>query len=453
MFRLRREAADEGCSGAHEVRRVSVCGTLRRRPRSRMAAVTELCFLLFALINNIHAQQLISIKRERDSYSFSLPEEADSCLISRCVGEEKLVLLNTSDLWSRNSTAPEDLKQRLSVISTHNISFYNIHNLTHSDSGPYREECWTDGRVTHDKTTTVIVCSHVGGGALYSVTPGDTGYLPCEGATDHQDVLWLKRNFRYEQEIWSRVFGDNETSVMDEDGGRYQVVKNTSALRVFNFTTNAKTEFSCLRMDQQQCVSSYSVDLWLYTEMIYGSEGQTAVLPCTLTDFSDDQPPQWDIDNTYDGQPNQTVSSVDQNFSLVFSSLTLNHTGVYICQTAVSVKRYLLFVCPKFGPPAVELFSEGENVTLTCKDQEKGQWSVWFYKSNRTEGRVFDTQFGQSLSRVSQSYDDGSLFVSDVSLKDTGEYWCAVVGRDGQCVSSSKTVLKYRGPFGVHSTF
>lgn len=76
---------------------VDVCATLTRRPQSRMAAV-ELSVLLFALINNTHAEEFM--EKERDSFTVSLTKEADFCLISRFVGEEKLVLWNTSDLQS-----------------------------------------------------------------------------------------------------------------------------------------------------------------------------------------------------------------------------------------------------------------------------------------------------------------------------------------------------------------
>ncbi|XP_049431762.1 uncharacterized protein LOC125888425 isoform X2 [Epinephelus fuscoguttatus] len=416
-----------------------------------MAAVTELCFLLFALINNIHAEELITIKKERDSYTFHLPKEASSCLISRFVGEEKLVLWNSSDLWSHNSTVPEDLKQRLSVVSRENGS-YIIHNLTYSDSGLYQEECWTDGKVTYERNSSVIICSSVDRRPFWVVTPGETMDVPCSGAADNLDFLWLKRDFRYEQEIWKKVFGDNTTSVMDDAGGRYQVEKNSSTLHVFNFTTTLKTQFTCLLMNQQQCVSSEHAELHLLYETIYGTVGETAVLPCTVTDLSDDQPPRWKMYDNVLNTTDQTVPSVDQNYSLVFSSLTLNHTGLYDCKTSLRVKSYYLLVCPKFGPPAVELFSEGEEVTLPCKDLKKGRSPVWFIKSNQTEGRIVTVDTSQAMSRVSTG-SDGSLVISNVSLKDTGEYWCAVRDQNSQCVSSVKTVLMYRDPFGIHSTF
>ncbi|XP_035853731.1 immunoglobulin superfamily member 10-like [Sander lucioperca] len=415
-----------------------------------MAAVTELSFLLFALINNIHAQERIFVKKEGDSYTFNLPNNTDSCLISRSVGEEKLVLWNTSDLWSNSSSVPEHLKQRL--VSSVKTSSYTILDLTHSDSGPYREECWTEGNVTHDNNFTITVCTSIGGTAI-DERLGGTVDLPCEGAADNLDVQWLKQDSRYEQETWSRVFGDKTTSVMDNVRGRYQVVTNTSALRVSNVTGTDFTDYRCLVMHQQQCVSSHPVGLELQVEVIYHSVGETAVLPCTITDSTDEQPPRWSNLFSSDlGQLNQTVPSVDQNYSLVFSSLMLNHSGLYYCFTSMRYQRYQLFVCPKFGPPAVELFSEGEEVTLRCTDRREDMWHVWFIKSNRTEGRIITVESDQSMSRVSWYDNNGSLVISNISAGDAGEYWCVVYDPYDQCVSTERTVLVYMEPFGIYST-
>ncbi|XP_051253288.1 uncharacterized protein LOC127362059 [Dicentrarchus labrax] len=252
-----------------------------------MAAVAELSFLLFALINNIHAKELITILYEGDSYTFNPPREDNLCLISRFVGEEKLLLWNTSALWSENSTVPEDLKRRLSVGSVNNISSYTIQNLTHSDSSQNQEECWTEGKVTSD--ISITVCKTKDKDKVIPVRLGETVDLPCEGAADNQDIQWLKQDLRYEEEIWTKVFEDDTTSLMDN----VKVVKTTSALRLSNFTLTTFQWYICLVMNQQQCVSSHPVELDLHTEFIYHSVEETAVLQCNVTDFSDDQPPVW----------------------------------------------------------------------------------------------------------------------------------------------------------------
>ncbi|KAI4798172.1 hypothetical protein KUCAC02_022243 [Chaenocephalus aceratus] len=124
-----------------------------------MAAVSELSVPLFALISHIHAEDLVVLREESDSLTFELPEEAGCCLVSRSAAEEKLGLWNTSDLWNQNSSVPEDLKQRL--VSVADTSSYEINDLTRSDSGPYREECWTEGEATHERNTTVTVCGSI----------------------------------------------------------------------------------------------------------------------------------------------------------------------------------------------------------------------------------------------------------------------------------------------------
>ncbi|KAJ4945003.1 hypothetical protein JOQ06_013542 [Pogonophryne albipinna] len=389
-----------------------------------MAAVSELSVLLFALISNIHAEELIVIRKESDSLTFELPEEAGSCLISRCVGEEKLVLWYTSDLWPQNSSVPEDLKQRL--VSTANTSSYEIQNLTRSDSGLYQEECWTEGKVTHEKHFTVTVC-----GSIDRIRYGlrevkGTKDLPCRGAADHLDVQWLKRDNQSEQETWTRVFVDDTASVMDKDRGRYKVVTNTSALRISNISTTDLLVYNCLLMDQQQCVSSVTVEFVVNTEVIYLSVEETVVLQCPVSGFRGDKPPYWETEfyNIDQGNHNLSVGVVDQNYSLVLTSVTLNHS---------------------------ELFSGGEEVTLRCKDWEKGRHHYWFFKSNRTKGRTLNA-FHNQISGIVDSDTGGRLVISDVSLEDTGEYWCAVIDFHNQCLSSIKTLLR-RDPFGVHSTF
>ncbi len=408
-----------------------------------MAAV-ELSVLLFALINNIHAEEFM-IQTARDSYTFNLTKEADFCLISRFVGEEKLVLWNTSDLWSKNSTVPEDLKQRLSVVSEANISSYVIHNLTHSDSGQYQEECWTEGKVTYEKKRSITICNTINETKSISVTLGGGVDLPCEGASDNLDIQWLKFEFRYVKDVLKGAFWDSTTSVIDNE-------KNTSVLRVSNFNTTVRTMYICLVMNQQQCVSSHPVQLFLAPEIIYHSVEEAAVLQCTVPDSSDDQLPLWSKFNS----ETKSYTEVGQNYSLSLPSLTLNHSGWYDCKAYISVQSYWLLVCPTFGPPVVELFSEGDEITVRCRDSGEGMWLFWFIKSNQTGGRIFKAFSGiftLSLSRLSIR-PNASLVISNASVEHKGEYWCAVIRRsDQQCVSTTKIYLKYREPFGIHSTF
>uniref|UniRef100_A0A671U9E0 Ig-like domain-containing protein n=1 Tax=Sparus aurata TaxID=8175 RepID=A0A671U9E0_SPAAU len=307
-----------------------------------------------------------------------------------------------------------------------------IQNLIHSDSGQYQEECW--GNVTYENNITVIVCSTILFRRRVDVTVGETVDLPCEGAADNLDIQWLKSDSGYWNNIWTRVFGDSVTSVMDDVEGKSQVVKDSSGLRIYNLTLSRFKYYNCLVMNQQQCVSSHPVELNLPSERILYTVGETAVLQCPAAEFTDGQPPLW---TKYNENNYNFVSEVGKNYSLVLSSLQLNHSGLYFCKIYDHVQQYHLLVCPKSGPPAVELFSEGDNVTFRCRGWEEGSWHRWFIEPNQTEGRRL---YSFDLASDSDLKTAGLLILSNVSLEDTGEYWCVIFGPDDQCVSSSRTL-------------
>uniref|UniRef100_A0A669B385 Immunoglobulin domain-containing protein n=1 Tax=Oreochromis niloticus TaxID=8128 RepID=A0A669B385_ORENI len=155
-------------------------------------------------------------------------------------------------------------------------------------------------------------------------------------------------------------------------------------------------------------------------------ENMLSVLECPFMDPIHDQPPGWWM---------EAVPIIDRemgrNFSLVLPSLMLNDSGTYTCADEKVIHAYWLFVCPKFGPPAVKVFSEGDEVTVRCS----GNWETKFCDDNRV------------------TCSDDSLIISNVSLEHAGEYVCVGFKSEYECVSAEKFVLIHREPFGVYSTF
>ncbi|XP_069000242.1 uncharacterized protein [Embiotoca jacksoni] len=263
-----------------------------------MAAVTQIFFLLVALIYNIQADQIIQVRDPGRSFYFHPPKENNFCLISKFVGEDKFVLWNTSDPSTNNSRVPEDLKQRLQVYTNrNNETYYRIKNLIQSDSGLYQEECWTEDKVTRETNFSIVVCGKTNDEKRVDMSLGGTSEITCDGAAENLTVQWLQ----VDQRSWRRVFKDNTTSLVNSLQETIQKVENTSTLRLSNIRDNKY--YMCLVMNQQQCVSSQYVLLIMIPETIIHSVEETAALQCP-DDITDqppdditDQPPVWKWDD------------------------------------------------------------------------------------------------------------------------------------------------------------
>lgn len=447
-----------------------------------MSAHVDLSLLLFVFISKIQAEEPTTILEEKGSYTIKLPEATNFCMISRFVGEQKLVLWNTSGLWSQNNTVPEDLKEQCSFIDRVNISSNIIHNLTHSDSGLYQVECWTKGNMIHKKNESLTVCSRIHEMRSVQGTFGRTVDLECQGAADNLTVQWLRhQGGNTQEEKWTRVSSDNKKSLMDNEEDRLQVVKSTSTLRVSNFNRKVFGPYTCLVMNKQRCISSHPVTIIIQSEVIYHSVGETAMLNCTVNNASDDQLLYWtDPSNTRlqvkspqnlsDSFSNftkqqQNVSSVNPDINrniLVLSSLSINSTGVYICVRSYSWASIYMVVCPTFGPPAIEYFYDGDMVTLECNHSMGREYRpIWFMKTDHAKGTVVKVnQFygkhstikSKLRNKVEVSISNDNMVLSNVSMEDRGEYWCAVVDRNSQCIFTAKTLLIYRGSFWLYIT-
>uniref|UniRef100_A0A6Q2YM83 Ig-like domain-containing protein n=1 Tax=Esox lucius TaxID=8010 RepID=A0A6Q2YM83_ESOLU len=118
-----------------------------------------------------------------------------------------------------------------------------------------------------------------------------------------------------------------------------------------------------------------------------------------------------------------------------------------------------LLVCPK-SDPLTEFFSEGEEVVLWCNSNlTESDRVVWYRQTAQVDDVILDTgpnklaNFPEDLDgRINASDPQSFLVLFNLSLADSGEYWCAVFYK-GVCVSVTKTVLVEWDPFGINSMF
>uniref|UniRef100_A0A6Q2XB83 Ig-like domain-containing protein n=1 Tax=Esox lucius TaxID=8010 RepID=A0A6Q2XB83_ESOLU len=123
----------------------------------------------------------------------------------------------------------------------------------------------------------------------------------------------------------------------------------------------------------------------------------------------------------------------------------------------IKLSNYIL-VCPN-SVPLTEFFSKGEEVVLICNsDLTESDRVVWYRQTAQGNQGILDTQFNLANypedldGRINASDTHSFLVLSNLSLSDSGEYWCAVF-YEGVCVSVTKTVLVEWDPFGINSMF
>ena len=428
----------------------------RQTSQSRMAWVMKLGILLAVLIRTVLTDQ--DIKKEGE-YHILLNinyygEYGEYCLMFRSSAGESLLLWNTSNPLE-NSTLAAEFRDRLVLEKP----LLYVNSLTQSDSGRYRMECWTDGRVSHRDSKDLLVCSGSNEKTILHVHLGETVKLQCEGTRSgaNMTVRWFR-----ERDSAPRL------------DGREQLVEKSFCLLINVTMEDLKSYYMCMILEGQLCVSRHLFYTRRKRQYVVLAVGDEAVLPCFNHDPKGTETVwltsrfgyiRWVPSHLTSGgkQMYLTDGRTSGNFSLVIPSLMLNHSGWYECsgkppKKAEYIKEYDLLVCPK-AEPLTEFFSEGEEVVLGCNyNLTESNRVVWYRRTAQVDDAILDTRLRlknlpQDLDgRMNASHPPSFLVLSNLSLADSGEYWCAVFYEE-MCVSVTKTLLLVWDPFGINSTF
>ncbi|KAL1005256.1 hypothetical protein UPYG_G00056720 [Umbra pygmaea] len=409
-----------------------------------MAWVIKLSLLLAVLVRTILTDHVI--RTEGGDYVFYIPDDPDYCLFYRTSAEENLLLWNMSNPSPENTLTAE-FRGRLTLRKDkYDILFIQINNVIQSDSGQYRMECWRNDRVINQDTRDLLVCSHYNGMKDLYVDQGQTVELQCDKSRD-DDTMTAQWYERGEQLPESSVH--------------------------LNVTMRNRMSYQCALMEEQLCVSHQSFYLYIKRQYVVVSEGEEAVLSCFNQDDPNGTKTWWEYNyNTLKWDPSSLSSTEKQmyvtdgrttgNYSLVFTSLMLNHTDVYRCWSDINTpfikEVYNLLVFLK-SDLLTEFFSEGEQVVLRCNSNiTEYNRVVWFRHTAEGEHVFLDTDYNllymdQVLyERINASHPGSFLVFSNLTLKDTGEYWCGLFYRD-ECVSATKTHLLEWDHSVMNSTF
>lgn len=158
-----------------------------------------------------------------------------------------------------------------------NNSYLQINNLTQSDSGRYKVECWTNGTGSKQKNIDLTVFRTTGKKPVVPfIQLGETVDLLCGTARggDNVTVRWLYLN------IWDNI--SSLAPFLEDEMGK-QMVENSSTLRITNFPNEDNISFLLMVLEPQQCVYRELMEVRPEAMYLHCSLGENAVHCLALT--------------------------------------------------------------------------------------------------------------------------------------------------------------------------
>ncbi|KAM8857131.1 uncharacterized protein ACB058_008911 [Synchiropus picturatus] len=368
-------------------------------------AVSAVTLLLVALIStNTHAEIIL---RAGEYHTF-IQNYKSNCVIVKKPGEMNYFL--------------SILQIALSVTQ-------NLHGISSAASGEHHVWCSDTRRFHRMANLTFHVCDDRR--MIFQTLQADIGQtveLGCDGAASNQSVQWALQYRNPDSENRGLALIDDETAAAQ----KLQLVKNKSSLRLTVDRSSYGIIFYCLQKSIQHCALLRQFYIHLPAELIHRSVGESLELSCSGS--SGQQQHVWRMDNS--GTAGQS-----HNNTLMFPSLTSNHSGLYVCkQGHVYLKHVYLYVCPEAEPPTAAFFTRGGNMTLQCGDRTQPGLAYWFIRSSRTVGRVSRVRNDQ---QGLMCLPDTTLVMTNVSVEDSGEFRCVIM-RNRRCVFTSKMLVMIR---------
>ena len=402
-----------------------------------------LLFLLLLLFHQVYGEEAEPVFRAEGAviemgYCFGV----DYIVVYRSTPEGDQLLGNSSAEDSP-VTPPADLRGRIHINKDQHLLGLQIRNLTHTDSGIYRRECWQNQKLVSQHTQGLTVCELEVQHKEIIVKEQDGGAeLLCNSTSiglEGTAVRWYSEMYPY---FRPTLFLDSNVSLdplVEELQGGVQVRERGALLLLDNNALNNNQQFYCTVIQGKKCLSFQDMYLPIQSESrdMFASQGDRLKLNCPAEGkLQQWQTPQGKINRSTETDSQMYILSGDDSeaFSLVIPAVSDDHRGQYTCSSTSLEVQYSLVLCPKKESQQKDA-SEGRDVILDCEVSEGDPRRVqWHRLTPSGESELIQDSKDKTVpipedlrSRVSLS-DNGSLLkISLLQESDGRVYWCVVL--------------------------
>lgn len=403
--------------------------------------MTFLGFLLLFLFSSVHGEEAEPVFHAEGSavemgYCFGV----DYIVVFRSTLQGDQLLGNSSDDDAALSP-PAELSGRININRNEQPLGLQIKNLTRTDSGTYRRECWQNQTLASQHTMDLLVCDEEVESKEISVTEQDGGAeLRCSSISTDLEGTSLRWYHEISPSYKVTLFLDTSMSLepLDELLGPVEVRNRGEVLWLEKSILKPNQYFYCLVVKDAKCLSfqrMYLPDRSEGTD-VFASEGDMVVLKCP----SDGANQRWKTPLGIMNSSSETGSQMkipydeeSEDFSLVISAVSDKHSGEYSCLSSSLEMQYSLVLCPKKQSQEKAVFL-AQDVSLDCDVDERDSYRVLWHRLDPSGGyELIHDSVDETVTipqdlrgRLTLSENSSLMTILNLAEKDLGTYWCVV---------------------------
>lgn len=412
------------------------------RPRWQTDNMTSLPFLLLIYL----VSRVRCIKVEPVFHAAGRVVE-----MGYCFGVDYIVVFKSTpqgDLLLGNSSgdaaalpAPAEFRGRIDINGHQHPLGLQIKNLTHADSGVYRRECWQNQSIVSQHTQELLVCDEEVESLDIVVKEQDASVeLRCGGSSaglEGTSVRWYYESFpSYEVALFLDTHVSQEP--LSELPGLVRVQQNGEVLSLDKSSLKPNQIYYCVVVRDSKCLSFRSMHLPDNSESteIFASEGDAVVLKCPTDGYNQQWKTPLGVMNSSSetqGQMKAAFEEESDDFVLVISAVSEEHSGKYSCHSSSFEMQYSLVLCPKKHSQEMFVFL-GQDVSLGCDVNETATLRIQWHRLHPSGGHELIHDSGDETialpwdlrGRLTMSNNSNSMTISNLTEGDLRTYWCVV---------------------------